>query len=228
MISPLGWADELRAVVRCDGATWGYLCVHREAGERLFTPRDLTRLSTLLPAIATAMRKAAMTAAEDGTPLETGVVLIDHRGRVTGLTGGAQAWLDEMGPRGPHGLPLPLGGLTRMVLDSDRPVTSTITTRTSRVGVVQAAPLHGSGEPQVAIVIGPAPPAHRLQRLAAASRLTAREREIVSCVLAGMSTKAIAHQLSISPHTVQAHLTAVFTKTELHSRRELISRLSQV
>jgi DNA-binding CsgD family transcriptional regulator len=55
--------------------------------------------------------------------------------------------------------------------------------------------------------------------------LTARERQIVSCVLRGQATQEIATELTISPNTVQAHLTAVFAKTGLRSRRELIARL---
>jgi DNA-binding CsgD family transcriptional regulator len=120
-----------------------------------------------------------------------------------------------------------LAGLTGLVLESGRPSTSTVTTRTGRVGVVDAAPLQHVGEPQVVVLISAAPPGHVLERLAAASGLTVREREVASCVLAGLSTRAIADQLTISPHTVQAHLTSVFDKTGLRSRRELISRLSR-
>jgi DNA-binding CsgD family transcriptional regulator len=227
VMSPLGWGDELRAAVRVHGSTWGYLCVHREARERPFAARELARLGALLPAIAAAMRTAALSSPDDSARLETGVVLVDHRCRVAGATGGAVAWLEEMGPRLPDGLPLLLAGLTRLVFDSGLPATTTTTTRTGRVGVVEAALLQRVGEPQVAMVISAAPARHQLERLAAASGLTAREREIVSYVLTGKSTRAIADQLTISPHTVQAHLTSVFTKTGLRSRRELISRLSR-
>ena len=227
VISPLGWGDELRAAVRRDGSTWGYLCLHREASERPFAARELARLGALLPAIAAAMRTAELSSQKDSARLGTGVVLVDHRCRVAGLTGAAEAWLDEMGPRRPDGLPLVLAGLTRLVLDGGLPVSSTITTRTGRVGQVDAAVLQHLCEPQVAVVISAAPAGHQLDRLAAASGLSGREREIVSCVLAGMSTRAIADHLTISAHTVQAHLTSVFSKTGMRSRRELVSRLTR-
>lgn len=227
VINPLGWGDELRAVVRLHGSVWGYLCVHREANERPFTARDLDRLAGLLPAIAAAMRRAALSSPAGDGGLDTGVVLIDHRGRVVGLTGAAEAWLDEMGPRLPDGLPLLLAGLARLVLDDGLPASSTITTRTGRMGSVDAAVVQRVGEPQVAVVISSAPAGHQLEQMAAASGFTPREREIVSGVLTGLSTRAMADQLSVSPHTVQAHLTSVFTKTGLRSRRELISRLSR-
>jgi len=53
-------------------------------------------------------------------------------------------------------------------------------------------------------------------------RLTAREQEVVRMVARGMSNKAIAHQLGISPRTVEGHLNHVFDKLGTTSRTELV------
>jgi DNA-binding CsgD family transcriptional regulator len=225
IIEPLGWGDELRAVIRADGATWGYLCLHRESRERGFTARESERLAALLPAIAAALRRAALSSADDDGLLPTGVVLVDEQGRVAGTSGGAAAWLDELGQPLPDGLPVLLAEQARRALDGARTVTNTITTRTGRTGLVEAAPVQGGAQSQVAMVISAAPAGYRLDRFALAAGLTAREQEVVGCVLEGMSTRAIADLLTISPNTVQAHLTAVFAKTGLRTRRELSSRL---
>ena len=51
---------------------------------------------------------------------------------------------------------------------------------------------------------------------------TARESEIVRLVARGMSNKAIAQQLGISPRTVEGHLNHVFDKLGILSRTELV------
>ena len=65
VISPLGWGDELRAAIGSHGSTWGYLCLHREAHDRPFTPREMQRLTTLLPGIAAALRISALSRRPD-------------------------------------------------------------------------------------------------------------------------------------------------------------------
>jgi len=55
-----------------------------------------------------------------------------------------------------------------------------------------------------------------------APRLTAREQEVVRLVARGMSNKAIARQLGISPRTVEGHLNHVFDKLGTTSRTELV------
>lgn len=61
--------------------------------------------------------------------------------------------------------------------------------------------------------------------LLAAYGVSAREQEVCIEVLAGHSTTDIAGRLFISPHTVQDHLKAVFSKVGVHSRGELVARL---
>jgi DNA-binding CsgD family transcriptional regulator len=225
VISPMGWGDELRAVARVQGNVWGYLCLHREAAERRFAAKDVERLAALLPAVAGVLRRSALPETADPGSFGTGVIMVDHLGRMADATGGAAAWLEEMQPISPSGLPLLLGGIARVVLDSGRPVSTTISTRSGRIGLLEAAVLESAIPPQVAIVLSVAPAPHRLSRLAAAAGLTSREQELVGCVLRGLSTRDIADELVISPNTVQAHLTSIFAKTQLRSRRELVNHL---
>lgn len=225
IIEPLGWGDELRAAVRCGGSIWGYMCLHREAGERAFTQKDAHRLARLLPALGTELRRAAQAPHTDSAALGSGVVLIDSHERLIGTTGAAAEWIDLLGAPLPSGLPLIVAALVRRVFDSGRPATVLASTRTGSRAMLEAAALNGETAPQVVVVISAARPAESLRRLALAAQLTAREQQVVATALAGRSTRSIAGLLGISEHTVQAHLTSVFAKTGVRSRRELIGRL---
>lgn len=75
------------------------------------------------------------------------------------------------------------------------------------------------------MIIEPAHPNQISPLLMSAYGLTEREQEVTSLVLRGRSTSQIAAKLVLSPHTVQEHLKAVFEKTEVRSRRELIGKI---
>jgi len=52
--------------------------------------------------------------------------------------------------------------------------------------------------------------------------LTRRESEVLRCVLDGMATKAIAHELCISEQSVKLYLSRMFKKFEVNNRSQLI------
>lgn len=57
------------------------------------------------------------------------------------------------------------------------------------------------------------------------TELTSREKEVVSLIGDGLSNKAIAKDLGISPHTVKSHVRNVMDKLALHSRLQIAAYL---
>ena len=54
--------------------------------------------------------------------------------------------------------------------------------------------------------------------------LTPRERQVLSLLAKGYSTKEIAQLLSISPHTTRNHIQSILQKLGVHSRLEAVLR----
>ena len=83
------------------------------------------------------------------------------------------------------------------------------------------------GEPQgrVSVIIEPPRPDELAPLLVAAYGLSHREQTVTALVLQGRSTRQIARVLSISPYTVQEHLTAIFDKVGVRSRGELVGQV---
>ena len=57
--------------------------------------------------------------------------------------------------------------------------------------------------------------------------LTSREREVLDCVLKGMTNVEIAAELFVSIHTIKAHLYSIYHKFDVGSRSALMARFSQ-
>lgn len=58
--------------------------------------------------------------------------------------------------------------------------------------------------------------------MARISRLSERERDVLRLLVAGKSNKVIAHELAISPRTVEIHRARVMEKTRVRSLSELV------
>lgn len=77
------------------------------------------------------------------------------------------------------------------------------------------AGLYGSpDEPLVAVVLRMelTPRPDSMSAIGAAFRLTPSELEVLNCLLLGLCPKSVATQLSISEHTVRAHLRSLYAK----------------
>jgi DNA-binding CsgD family transcriptional regulator len=92
--------------------------------------------------------------------------------------------------------------------------------------------LHGSltessgGRPgETVIVIGPARPEEVAWLTLAAYGLSPREEEVVELVVRGYTNRRISQTLFISEHTVQRHLSNIFEKVGVRTRKNLLKRL---
>jgi DNA-binding CsgD family transcriptional regulator len=92
--------------------------------------------------------------------------------------------------------------------------------------MIEAAKLEGRDGGQIAVTLRAATATETFTLLCRAYALSARERQVVAALLAGLDTRAITQRLFISRYTVQDHLKSVFTKTGVRSRRELLARFS--
>jgi len=65
------------------------------------------------------------------------------------------------------------------------------------------------------------PSAPRPSRAAEVSHLTPRERDVLALVARGLTNKAIAEALFVSPNTVKTHVGALLRKLDVESRVQL-------
>jgi len=166
-------------------------------------------------------------------PRNEPAVVLAERDVIVGMTGRAAEWLEML-----HGSRVELGDAVPFSLlpvvrrlealagshGSPEPPHFTIATREGPLLEVHAARLlRAHGQLTVAITIAPADASARSSLILAARGLTPAQRRVVGLVLRGFSTREIVVALSIGEHTVQDHLKAVFEKTGVGSRRELVS-----
>jgi DNA-binding NarL/FixJ family response regulator len=59
------------------------------------------------------------------------------------------------------------------------------------------------------------------RNLRGATRMTQREKEIISLIVEGMSNKEIAGKLNIATFTVKSHVHNILEKLALHSRLQI-------
>jgi DNA-binding CsgD family transcriptional regulator len=230
IMAPLGLGDELRAALRIDATTWGVLCLHREDGPTGFDADDATILARIAPHVTYGLRhatlmEAAFGDAEVGQP---GVVLLEDDLSIAAVTAAAGQLLREIAGERLHGTQLPplvYAAVRRLLADSaDAPPRLRLQSSTGRWLTLHATHFERS-DGRIAVVLEPTRAADALPLTLLAHGLTSREAQIAQLVVRGHSTRQIVEQLHISRHTVQDHLKAVFDRTGVRSRRDLVALL---
>ena len=236
IMSPLGLGDELRAALVAGSQCWGYLCLHRADHALGFTASETALIAGVAPQLAHALRQAVLLhgSAAGGTH-EPGVVLLADDLSLVAVTPEAEHLLSLVAESYPGKLPLPVGVYTvaaaLRAVEKGTALPWTVPATRVRTISGQWLSLHASrlqgpaGVQRITVVIKNADPGATVPLLLSAYGLSPREGEVAKLVLRGTSTQAISSTLHISLHTVQDHLKAVFDKTGVHSRRELVSQL---
>ncbi|MFC5664938.1 LuxR C-terminal-related transcriptional regulator [Kitasatospora misakiensis] len=223
IMAPLGLGDELRAALVTGHRCWGVLCLHREASSPGFTDTEFALVRRIAPALAAGLR-TAMTApppskATTGPdPHGVGLILLDSALRTVSMSPEAERWLTDFpdGDRQDAAL-LPVSVLAAAA----GPVPSTVRIR-GRSGRWLAVHTVRLG-PQIGVVVEPARPSELGAVLLSAHGLTDAQTRVAALVIRGHSTRQLVDELHISANTVQEHLTAVFDKFGVRSRRELVA-----
>jgi DNA-binding CsgD family transcriptional regulator len=232
-----GADQELVAALRArSGQVWGTVTIYREPGRRMFDADELRFVKEVSTHLAAGARRALLVgqAIDAEGPDAPGLIVLSERWEVESTTPGVELWLADL-PDGdwdqgrlPWSVLSVAGRALRTSENRNRPGEVAMARVRSRSGVwleLHAAALLSAGSRQVAVIIDPAHPAHISSLLMSAYGLTEREQEVTSMVLRGRSTAQIAAELVLSPLTVQEHLKAVFDKTDVCSRLELVGRI---
>ncbi len=233
---PRGFGDELRAVFRVDGRSWGQLSLFRECGRKPFCAEDLAVAGALSSPIAQRLRSYARSTESPRRPSDTpGMLLFDRLGNLRSINEEARWFLADM-PPGPRaatsaGIALPLPVWIRSTVARARETHGNARIRmralTSGWLVCHASYLNTADgmDEMIAMTIGPAAGSEIATLIVAAYELTPREHEVTELIARGLSTAEIASRLFLSPHTVRDHVKAVFEKVAVGTRGELVAKL---
>ena len=226
---PLGFGDELRAVLRVGGVCWGCLCLHREAGAP-FSEAETAFVQRIAPYLAEGIRAGLLAASvEAADPADgPGLLVLAGDGSLLSCTDAGRRWLYALGHPDVerHGLPVEIralaAGLERSGVALPR---LRVRTPAGRWAVLHASRLPAGGADAVAVIVAEASPADLAPVLMLAYGLTGREQTVTELVCRGLSTREIGARLHISEHTVQDHLKSIFDKAGVRSRRELVATI---
>lgn len=242
ILAPMDLGDELRAALVVGSKCWGFMCLHRERSSPNFTPAEVAFLAKLTPHLAEGLRTALLIG--DGRvvsppPEGPGLVLLADDLSLAAITPAAEGCLAEVAKSDwPSSLELPeaVYAVAARLLALERgggshalpdlmPRTR-LRAASGRWLVLHASRLRTQGtEGRIAVIFEEARPSEIAPLIVDAYGLTKRESEITRLVLHGLSTAEVSRELHITPNTVRDHFKAIFDKTGVRSRRELVGQV---
>jgi DNA-binding CsgD family transcriptional regulator len=239
-LAPQGYGDELRAVFRVGGTTWGVVDLLRDKARTPFSSTELDIVRRVAPAIAVALRGFAAAGKVSAGPHASdgpGTALFDSSGVLLSLDERAEQLFLELSGADwrsmtiPHAMTPILAVVARACAvqagTDSGPAVARLRAISGRWLTVHASCLRGAdGRPgPTALTIEPAKSSQIAPIIVEAYALTPREQEITRAVARGLSNQEIGAELFLSPHTVRDHLKAIFGKVGVGTRGELVAKL---
>ncbi len=231
-----GIGDELRGSMVDHDGYWAAVGLLRDLDRAWFSEQDVAVLASLSAIIAEGARRALVStiaAQAMANTIGPGVVTFDAGGNVEALTPAAMEWIGLLTENPPPETPGE-SKVLQAVAARARHATSGDPLKAAARARLRAADgtwlllygsrLSGDGDRTV-VVIQQASPSEVAPLVALAYGLTPREVDVTRMCLAGLATKQIAEQLHLSAYTIQDHLKAIFEKTGVRSRGELVGQV---
>jgi DNA-binding CsgD family transcriptional regulator len=222
---PAGIGDELRMMLRADGATWGHAAIYRELGSHDFDADEVTFMADIATQIAKGLRRSLSRRPNSGAgSLIPGVVAFGAEGRITATTAEADRMMELM----PGDATATLHAVAVSASNTEG-ARARVRLVDGRWLLVHGARLQGAAtdSAQVTVTLVPAPRADVASMLLRLHGLSAREREVAELLMLGPSTDEIAARLYISRHTLRDHVKSIFAKVGARSRSELMALASE-
>ena len=216
IIAPGGGCDELRATFVSGTDCWGSVTLYRRS--TAFAEADVSFFTAVSDVMARGLRTSFLRAAADNPQSiddPPGTMLLGRSGEIISTTEAAERWIDAIEPGG--GVPSVFRSLLA-ALDHDPAPRATVHGAAGPVTIHLAA---AKGGDAVAAILERPRPVELTPVITAAHGLTARETDVASAVLRGLTTRQAANLLEISEYTVQDHLKSVFDKVGVVTRGEL-------
>jgi DNA-binding CsgD family transcriptional regulator len=243
-LKPAGLSDKLHAIF-VDRVLWGDIELYRATDSPPFQPEQVELVRRVSPLVGAGLKAAALRSralqangAADDAP---GVVVIDQVRRVVSATPAAERLLAELGPLPatwrtgaelPIAIQVVIGALEQSLAAGADPSGFRVPRMQVRGDRGRWLTLHASltepafGHPaEWVVVIGASRPEDLAWLTLVSYGLSPREEEVVKLVVGGLATKQIGDRLFITEHTVQRHLSNIFEKVGVRSRRELVKEL---
>jgi DNA-binding CsgD family transcriptional regulator len=225
---------------------WGFLDLWRVDASQ-FDPAEAAFLAALAPPLTAALRGVqARTFGQPAKGLRDGlgpvVFTLDDDLRITSRTAASQAWLDQLLPPRPdeRSVPSSVYNVAAQLLSAEAGVDDHepfarvhladgfwLALRAARLPTDEQAPTDTptpAGSSSIVVTIEVASASERLELFGRAFGLTAREVELLRLLAVGSATRAIARTMSVTEHTVQDHLKAIFGKTGARDRITVLSK----
>ncbi|QFU89313.1 helix-turn-helix transcriptional regulator [Amycolatopsis sp. YIM 10] len=225
-----GFGGELRLALRHRGVASGWLVLLRERGSRPFSAADAVHAERLAGHLTAAMRRyvSAKPLRAGTSSLPPGVVILDRHNRIADATAAGRGWLGVLTEDFSLTEAEQSNTLLNITLLARRPGGPALSRLPTRAGWVamSAEPLGDGPDGSVAVTVQAAPTHLLLPAVCGWYGVTPSERSVIELALRGFGAKHIARRLELSSHTVHDHFKAIYRKTGVTGRDELVAGLS--
>ncbi|WP_426998824.1 helix-turn-helix transcriptional regulator [Pseudarthrobacter sp. N5] len=244
MLRSYGVGDIVSVVYADQYGIWSWLDLWRGSDDPPFSEAETGFLAALAPAITTGFRRsrAAQFRSYDDErhtppPPPQAVLVMDEDMHVLGQTTSAGQWLGllQRSPGPNSAIPAEVYNVVGQLLAKEYRVDVHAAAARVHIGGGQWAALRAArmdspdssgtpvASPPVAVTIQECLPAARLGVFVRSYGLTARERQALALLAAGLENEPLARRMGIAGYTAQDHFKSIFVKTGVHSRSGVLA-----